>query len=72
MEATLEERVGTLERQVEVLKTVLPTDSPVKDWRTTFGWARNCEEYDRAMDLGEEYRKSQSIGSEARPSHAGA
>ncbi len=76
MNATLEERVEALEKELSALKADRAdtrTDQPVlKDWRSTFGWARNYPEFDRAMDAGEAYRKEQTVEQEYQQHHAGA
>jgi hypothetical protein len=69
MESTLEQRVETLEQEVAALKSV---KGAAKDWRATFGWARNSPEFDRAMDAGEKYRKAQTYEVEIAGPHAGA
>ena len=76
MNATLEQRVEALEKELSALKTAQAgraIGQPVaKDWRTTFGWARNSPEFDRAMDAGEAYRKEQTFERECQQHHAGA
>lgn len=76
MNSTLEQRVEALERELATLKSAQsrPQLSPPinKDWRSTFGWARNSPEFDRAMDAGEAYRKAQTCEQEDRQRHAGA
>ena len=76
MNATLEERVVALEKELAALKTAnatrwLPPPAN-KDWRSTFGWARNSPDFDRAMDAGEAYRKAQTFELESQQHHAGA
>ncbi|HRH96112.1 MAG TPA: hypothetical protein PLB55_09275 [Prosthecobacter sp.] len=67
MQATLEERVTMLEAEISELKRerkqwMLPTR---KDWRSTFGWAKNAPDFDRAMDAGEAYRREQTFEKES-------
>jgi hypothetical protein len=67
MEETLEQRVTVLETEISELKRerkewLLPSR---KDWRSTFGWAKNAPAFDRAMDAGEAYRREQTVESEA-------
>ena len=75
LNATLEQRVETLEHEITVLKSAQHThlSPPVKkDWRSTFGWARDSPEFDRSMDAGEAYRKAQTYDAEIAEPHAGA
>lgn len=65
MEATLEERVSTLEAQIahllerkQAAKTALPW------WQMRYGAFQDDEMYDEAMRLGEEYRRSQPTAAE--------
>jgi hypothetical protein len=74
MSATLEERVETLEQELAALKSAGRSGltPPVKkDWRSTFGWARNSPEFDRAMDAGEAYRRTQTCDTEVGERNAG-
>ena len=64
MEATLEERVSTLEAQIARLtaeKTASKSDIP---WWQLYGAFKDDEIFDSAMRLGEEYRRSQPTAAE--------
>ena len=56
---TLEERVATLEQEVEQLKKLLLRTKPEKDWRRTVGMSVNDPGYEEMVRLGREYRESQ-------------
>ncbi len=65
MEATLEERVSTLEAQLARLtaeKTASKSDIPW--WQQLYGAFKDDEIFDSAMRLGEEYRRSQPMAAE--------
>ncbi len=57
MQATLDERVDALERQVRALTEIVAGKKPARDWRSTFGWARDDEGFDEMVRLGEEIRQ---------------
>ena len=63
-EATLEERVATLEQLVaHLLQTTAPGERP-KDWRRTVGYMPDDEITREAERLGREYRKQQTYEKE--------
>lgn len=59
--ASLEERVKTLEAEVERIKTRFPEPNgvtPAPWWEQRFGAFANSKEYEEATSLGREYRES--------------
>ncbi|MEP6757346.1 MAG: hypothetical protein ABJA67_17720 [Chthonomonadales bacterium] len=57
---TIEERISELERKVRELQTsALANGSDKPWWEKHVGAFKDCSEFDEAMKLGAEYRKSQ-------------
>ena len=73
MQTTLDERVEALERQVRALTEIVAGRSPARDWRSTFGSARDDEGFDEMVRLGEEIRQKDREASgadaDADPGH---
>ena len=71
MQATLDERVDALERQVRALTEIVAGQKPARDWRSTIGWARDDEGFDEMVRLGEEIRQKdrEAAGADADPGH---
>jgi hypothetical protein len=65
MPETLDERVEALERQVRALTELVKGKPAARDWRSTFGWARDDEGYDEMVRLGEEIRQKDREAAEA-------
>ena len=62
MNATIEERVTALEKQVEQLTQTVTQQSGVKqDWRSMVGWAKDDPLYEEAMRFAAEYRRTGRI-----------
>jgi hypothetical protein len=56
MQATLDERVDALERQVGALSEIVKKKS-AQDWRSAFGAFRDDEGFEEMVRLGEEIRQ---------------
>ena len=64
MNATLEERVTALEKELaELRKLTLPSmdAKPRLAWMKNIGWAKDDPLYDEALRLGAEYRRTGRI-----------
>jgi hypothetical protein len=61
MEATIEERLAALEKEVSQLKhhRALTSDNKKPWWEAHLGAFKDSPEYDAAMELAREYRQSQ-------------
>jgi len=61
MQTSLEERLESLERSFEELRsTVLRLSEVKKDWRRTVGMFKDDETFDECVRLGKEYRSEQN------------
>jgi hypothetical protein len=71
MQATLDERVDALERQVRALTEILTAKKPERDWRSTLGSARNDEGFEEMVRLGAEIRQKdrEAAGADADSGH---
>ena len=73
MNESLEQRVETLEKQIADLRQQLAEQKPrEKDWRRSIGAFANDPEYDRAMQLGREWREAQTYEKEIAASRKNA
>nr|ACO70929.1 hypothetical protein [uncultured Verrucomicrobiota bacterium] len=60
MQATAEQRIDALEREVAELRATVLRLTPVKkDWQSTVGMFADDETFDEAVRLGREYREQQ-------------
>jgi hypothetical protein len=69
MQATLDDRVDALERQVSTLTEIVKGKEAARDWRSTFGAFRDDEGFDEMVRLGEEIRQKdrEAAGADADP-----
>ncbi len=56
----LEERLLELQEKVEKLEKRIPTVSPTRPWRDTFGMFADDPEFDEVLRLGREYREQEN------------
>ena len=59
MSTTIEERVATLEKELNDLKQLIQGPRVEKDWRKTFGLSANDPGFDDMIRLGREIRKQE-------------
>ena len=64
MSQTLEKRVTALERKVAQMSAQPIRSNRSKDWRRTIGVFRNDPEFEKAVQLGREYREQQTYTKE--------
>ncbi len=71
MQATLDDRVDALERQVRALTEIVKGKKTLQDWRSTFGAFRDDEGFEEMVRLGEEIRQKdrEAAGADADPGH---
>jgi hypothetical protein len=71
MQATLNDRVDALERQVRTLTEIVKGKEAAHDWRSTFGASAHDEGFEEMVRLGEEIRQRdrEKAEADADPGH---
>ena len=59
MSNELEQRVATLEREVQELKAIVAKRNGEKDWQSTIGMFADDPEFEEIVRLGREYREEE-------------
>lgn len=59
MSISIEERVATLEKELNDLKQLIQGTRVEKDWRKTFGLSANDPGFDEMIRLGREIREQE-------------
>ena len=59
MSNELEQRVATLEREMQELKAIVAKGNGEKDWQSTIGMFADDPEFEEIVRLGREYREEE-------------